>query len=282
MRGGVRVRKIWFQFVRKEMPPKVKSENHNGGTETQPAAEEKPKVPVALRPAKEELALRLSGWLWVVPAGPHVPVVLTGTLKGWNGTSSLVIEDAALHLGRGEMRQLSVHLTEPAEERTEASGFDLPLIAEVRSSTSLAALRLGGLTLPESFGDESTQPEADEEYAQGTAVVRCAAVSGSLYDEPFRVRLIEFDQVHLVQGDRAWMGRMFQSIADRVPRGTGRALYHYLRRAASAAELLPRLRQAAERLQQTDGQGGSGASADERNDKARQEVQDGQYDEHDG
>lgn len=275
------MRRIWFQF-RKEPESTGKAVVETPEPEKQPAQEGERAAAEERAEREEQLSLRLSGSLWVVPEGPYMAVVLEGLLKDWNAATGPRLEEAALHLGGGEMRRLSVRLTRTADERTETGGFDLPLVAQVRSRTALASLRLGDLTLPESFASPGSGEIADEAYAEGTAIFRCARVSGTFYDEPFRVRLIELDQVHLVQGQQAWVGRLFQSVAERVPKGSSRALYQYLRRAASAADLLPRLRQATERLQQTQAAGSGGPSAEERNHKARQEVQDGQDDEHDG
>ncbi|NLN27841.1 MAG: hypothetical protein GX161_06445 [Firmicutes bacterium] len=288
------MRRIWFQF-RKEAAPEVKgasgakaalearASSEGPGPAERTGAGEGQGASEGLRADKEErLALRLTGWLWVVPLGPYRSSILEGVLKGWSGEEGPRVEEAALHLGGGEMRRLRFLLTRPAEERAEVTGFDVPIAAQVRIRTSLAELRLGDLTLPGSLAAGDAEPQGGEEFARGTAVFRWAAAWGTLHDEPFRVRLIELDRVQLVQGELAWTGRMFQSVADRVPKGSGRALYQYLRRSASVGDLLPRLRYGAERWQRTEAAGPDGPSGEERDHKAREEVQDGEDDDHDG
>lgn len=260
------MKRIWFQFVRREAEaerPPAAAPQHNA------VAAVPVRVPVA--EAAAPLRLRMAGELWSIPSGEYRPVLLTGRLhEGGEGAEAVRLFPAGLNLDIGELRRLDGHVTAVRDDVYDVQEADLPLRARIRRRTALAAVQVGRLiTGPDELREDEGAP-GEPPYARGTALLRIVHLAGAVLGEPFRCRIVELDQVQLIQDQSGWQGRLRQVQADEVRGPAGRAVLSQLRAAVNTADPLGALRRAVERYARA-GQGTVG-SRQERDDETGQKV----------
>lgn len=274
------MKRVWFQFVRKELEPERTRPEPEQAPVVRDAVADQPPEP--LQPASvqqaSQLDLRLSGDLWIFPEGTYLPIVMTGTLEGIDHPARLSLGPMALHLEVGETRQLTANFTRLGTDRFDVSEVDRPLSVQVRTLMGLAELRIGGLIANITAGGRDEAVETADAYAWGTGLFRYVVIKGIVYNEAFRIRLVELDQMRLIQRDQAWMGHLFQAIPDQVRSAPSRNLYRYLQAAATAADLMQLLRRATERVGRSAARRATDESPEERDDKAGQKVERSQDD----
>lgn len=279
------MKRIWFQFVRKELETaKPSHEPTTAKPVPEAVSRATPKAsPMPTRRSKGEdtqLDLRLTGDLWIYPVGEYRPIVVTSALKP-DGSQGIRLMPSALHLDIGETRQLDITLTSMRTDAFDMMEMDLPLAVRVRRRMSLAQLHVGDLVADRAHlnGHEA---DFGDLHAHGTALFRLITIDGKVFNEPFRVRLVEFDQIQVIQGELAWYGKLFQALADQVQAGAGRSVYRLLHSASTTSDIMSQLRRAVERTARVSQARGAPDSTEERDDKPSKKVEGGQDNEHDG
>ncbi len=203
--------------------------------------------------AVDAVLLRLSGNLWIHPAGEYRRIAITAErdIKSRNSAAFPVILPAGIHLDVGEIRWLGGHTTAVHEETRAELSPDLPFSATVVVRLAYMALRVGELIYrPPGDGDIRGQAE-DEAFAWGTGLLRQTEVYGTFFDERFHFEQLELERLQLIQAEQAWIGQLAQTIGAAYEGPTGRALVQQLRAAQSFADPLALIRRIAQRHART-------------------------------
>lgn len=245
------MKRMWFQFICKDArSEKIKDETIEG-IETAPISEENESLtPEATLESEGEapLSLHLTGGLWIFPAGNYHPVVITGHYEELDDTvNTAKLLPAVFNLDIGEMRRLDGTLTRMRDDTFDVMEYDLPIAVNVTSRTALAALFVGDIIHEPTELGSGQLPGTEQSHAYGTALFRSVHVAGHVFDEPFRLRLLELDRFQLVQSGMGWQGQFFQCIPEEASGAAGKALVRYIEGACTAADPLMLLRRAAQR-----------------------------------
>lgn len=267
------MKKIWFQFVRKELETEGATTREPSEPKEQGSSERASSPSV---PSREErtLRLRMVGDVWIFPNGEYRPVVLTGSLRELGDSERTVrLFPLGLNLDIGEMRRLDGSLTRMREDRFDVMEIDHPMQLRVRRRTAIASLRVGELITELGDLDGAPTSETGEEpYARGTGVFRLTQLEGHLFAEPFRCRILEMVHVHLIQGSVGWRAHLYQLVPDEVRGQAGQAVVRQLRSAGTTTDLLGILRRACERYARSGLAHRASPSPEERHDVPSQKV----------
>lgn len=247
------MKRMWFQFVRKEEEPKDAAPA--ASADRSPSADDlsgPPAEPDDSPVTEDKVALRLTGELWLYPAGIYRPVVITGDYQELDDTTdSIKIFPACLNLDIGEARRLDGMMTRLRDDRFAVMERDLPVDVQVVSRTALVSLLVGQLLHdPTAFG-QAEPTDYQSAHAHGTAVFRTVTVSGNIFSEAVRLRLFELQRVQLVQGFTGWFGRFFQCLPEVIEGDAGRALVRSIQGEATADDPLHLIRRGAQRYLRT-------------------------------
>lgn len=198
--------------------------------------------------------LRLVGLLWAHPTGEYRRISLTTRRPVDDHPPFRALFPAGFHWDVAEMRRADGHLTTPHTDERRELASDLPFHVHASLRTAYVHLRIGGLLFTEPE-DEALATEGANSFATGTALLRQVELTGSLFDEPFRVGLLECSRLLLIQADCAWIGRMTQTLYATHEGAASRALLQQVRAAHSFADPLALVRRAALRLARSAGSG---------------------------
>lgn len=193
--------------------------------------------------------LRLSGNLWIHPAGEHRRVAITAErdIRSRNAAAFATILPAGIHLDVGEMRWLGGHMTAVHEESRAELSPDLPFSATAVIRLAYLALHVGELIFrPPGEGDVRGQFD-DEPVAWGTGLLRQTEIYGTFFDERFHIEQLELERLQLIHGEQAWVGQLAQTVGTTFEGSAGRALVQQLRSAQSLADPLSLIRRIAQR-----------------------------------
>lgn len=199
-----------------------------------------------------QATVRLVGLLWAHPDGEYRRVTLTAPRPVASGTTLESLFPAGLHWDVAEMRRADARMTAPHTDERRELASDLPFQARATVRSAYVQLHIGGLL----FSEPQDQGEAgagSETFATGTALLRRIDLSGTIFDDRFRVGAIECSRVLLIEADRAWTGRLTQIVYAAYEGQPGRVLLQQLRAAHSFADPLALVRRAAARIARATG-----------------------------
>lgn len=199
--------------------------------------------------ATDAVLLRLSGNLWIHPAGEYRRIAITAErdIKSRNAGAFPVILPAGIHLDVGEMRWLGGHTTAVHEESRAELSPDLPFSATAVIRLAYLALHVGELIYRPPGEDDGSVQSADELFAWGTGLLRQIEVYGTFFDERFHFEQLELERLQLVQGEQAWIGQLAQTVGATYEGAAARALVQQMRSAQSFADPLALIRRIAQR-----------------------------------